>query len=349
MTFHRGAHLPRVLLALACAVPAAAFAQSSVTLYGWLDGGIQYRTKADGHNSEVNLQSNGNLPTIFGLTGAEDLGGGLKAVFKLEQSFNINDGTPLVPGYEFFRDAYVGLSGGFGTVTAGRQPSLLFDETLTFDPFYYSAYSGQSQLIPITDNFISSTIKYQSPDLSGIKLKALVATGGVAGNFRSGRVLELGGEYRGAAFSASAVLRETNGAAGVAGAPDTSGLVRRIGVVDAAYRIGTGELVAGVERQTGDLAPSKTVVWGGGRLQATPMIGFGLGVYQTLSNDPQTGHPTMVAAGATYSLSKRTSTYLNVGYSRNSRHSSQTVYEYDPTPLDGTNQFGVMLGMTHTF
>ncbi|WGS43309.1 porin [Burkholderia sp. JSH-S8] len=338
------------LMAAACVflTPLASFAQSSVTLYGSLDAGIQYRSKADGKRSAVNLQNYGNLPTLFGLTGKEDLGGGLAAIFKLEQSFNLNDGTSTVPGSAFYRNAYVGLSGSFGTVTAGRQTTVLFDDTLEFDPFYYAAYSGQSQLIPITDNYVSSSIKYQSPLLAGVTMKALVATGGVAGNFRSGRVLELGALYRGTALSASAVLRETNGSA-ANGTPDTSALKRTIGVLDAAYRMGPATILAGVERQTGDLAPSKTVVWGGGRFQASPAIALGLGVYQTLSSDPSTGHPTLFVAGATYSLSKRTSAYLNVGYSKNSTHSSQTVYEYDSTPLNGANQVGVMLGMSHSF
>ncbi|WP_028217613.1 porin [Paraburkholderia oxyphila] len=338
------------LLAGACALltSGASYAQSSVTLYGWLDGGIQYLTNADGKHSAVNLQSYGNLPTMFGLTGKEDLGGGLAAIFKLEQAFNINDGTPLVPGYEFYRNAYVGLSSPWGTVTMGRQSTVLFDDTLEFDPFYYAAYSGESELIPVTDNYVSSSIKYQSPVFSGVSMKALVASEGVAGNFRSGRVLELGALYRGAALSASAVLRETNGSA-TGGTVDTSALKRTIGVLDAAYVMGSATVLAGVERQTGDLAPSKTVVWGGGRYQASSAAAFGLGVYQTLSNDPATGNPTLFVVGMTYSLSKRTSMYVNLGYSKNSSHSSQTVYEYEVTPLDGANQFGAMVGMSHTF
>uniref|UniRef100_UPI001115119A porin n=1 Tax=Serratia marcescens TaxID=615 RepID=UPI001115119A len=100
---------------------AAAHAQSSLTLYGALDAGVQYLTHADGRHSAVQLQNYGILPSQMGLKGHEDLGGGWRALFKLEQGLNLNDGTATVPGYAFFRGAYVGSAGPVGTVTLGRQ------------------------------------------------------------------------------------------------------------------------------------------------------------------------------------------------------------------------------------
>lgn len=328
-------------------LPILASAQSSVTLYGMLDVGVQYTTRADGQHSSVNLQNYGNIPTIFGLTGHEDLGGGLSAVFKLEQAFNINDGTATVPGYAFFREAYVGLSGACGIVTAGRHFSVLFDETISFDPYYFAAYSGQPEVNPLSDILVSNSIKYKSVAIGGFTFEGLASTDGVAGNTRSGRTLEIGAQYNGGPLSVGAVLRQKNGTATVT--PDTSGLTEKIGVLDAAYKIGPATLLAGVERLTGDLGPSKTVVWGGGRFQPTSFVTFWTGAYQTLSNDPEIGNPTLFIAGATYLISKRTSTYLNVGYSKNSAHSSQTVYEYDVAPLNGANQLAIMAGITHAF
>ncbi|NML32347.1 porin [Paraburkholderia sp. G-4-1-8] len=324
-----------------------AMAQSSVTLYGILDVGVQYTTRADGTHSAVNLQNYGNVPTIFGLTGTEDLGGGLSAIFQLSQSFSMSNGQAGIPGSAFGWQSYVGLKGNFGTVTAGRQFSVLFDQTVMFDPTYFAAYGGQSQLNPLSDIIENNSIKYRSNSLGGFVLEGLVSTDGVAGNFRSGRTFELGAQYSNGPFSLGAVLRQKNGSE--TETANTSAQDEKIGVIGAAYKIGPATLLAGVERLTGDLSPAKTVIWGGGRYGVTPALELRAAVYQTLSNDPQVGDPTLYVAGVIYSLSVRTQLYLNAGYSRNSSHSSQTVYEYGVAPLDGKDQFGAMLGITHRF
>ncbi|MGB8415801.1 porin [Paraburkholderia sp.] len=324
-----------------------AHAQSSVTLYGLIDAGIQYRTNEDGQHSAVNLQNYGVLPSQIGLTGVEDLGGGLQALFRLEQGINVNDGTATVPGYAFFRGAYVGLTGTFGTVTLGRQFSVLFDRTVFYDPLLYAAYSGQGVLVPLSANFIDNSVKFKTADYGGFSAEALAATGGVAGNSRSGRVLEIGAQYGGNGYGISAALHRAQGT--VSGDVDTSGLQQTIGTLAAHWDIATLSLYGGAERQTGSLAPSKTVAWGGARYQINNFFGLAGGVYQTWSNTPSVGHPTLFIASGTYALSKRTVAYVNLGYSRNSSGSSQPVYEYDATPLNGASQFGAMLGMYHTF
>lgn len=105
---------------------AGAVQAQSVTLFGRIDVGVEYNSKS-GNNQDgiVHLRDGGIRPSIWGLKGSEDLGGGLKAVFNLESDFGGDtggerfDGT-LVP---FGRQANVGLSGGFGTVLLGRQYS----------------------------------------------------------------------------------------------------------------------------------------------------------------------------------------------------------------------------------
>lgn len=335
------------LVAALCGAPFAAHAQSSVTLYGLLDAGIQYRTNEDGNQSAVNLQNYGVLPSQIGLTGTEDLGGGLQALFRLEQGINLNDGTSTVSGYAFFRGAYVGLTGGFGTVTLGRQFSVLFDRTLFYDPLYYAAYSGQGVLLPLSANFIDNSVKFKSVEYHGFSAEALAATGGVAGNSRAGRVLEIGAQYSGNGYGVSMALHRAQGT--VSASADTSGLQQTIGTVAVHWDIAKLSLYGGAERQTGSLDASKTVAWGGARYQIDPFFGLAGGVYQTFSNTPTVGHPTLFIASGTYNLSKRTMAYVNLGYSRNSSHSSQPVYEYDSAPLDGASQFGAMLGISHSF
>jgi len=119
--------MKKSLLALGVlgAFAGAAHAQSSVTLYGIIDGGFTYVNKTGGNvagtgNATKNISLNsGNLQgSRWGLKGAEDLGGGLKAIFVLESGFNVNNGMSAQGGRLFGRQAYVGLS----SATAGTAP-----------------------------------------------------------------------------------------------------------------------------------------------------------------------------------------------------------------------------------
>lgn len=333
-------------LAAACGSQAA-HAQSNVTLYGVLDAGLQYQTHADGQHSAVNLQNYGLIPSQFGFKGSEDLGGGLKAIFRLEQGFNLNDGTATVPGYAFFRSAWAGLEGGFGTLTAGRVFSVLFDNTVFHDPLYFASYSGQGMVVPIDVGFVNNALKYRSPEFKGLSVQALAATGGVAGNSRSGRVLELGAQLALGSTSLSGTLHQSHGA--VSSSADTSALQRTIGTLAARVNLDQATLFAGIERVTGSLDPQKTVLWGGARYQFDAAAGLATGVYHTMSNTPTVGHPTLFVTSGSYALSKRTVAYANLAYSLNSAHSSQPVYEYQSIPLNGASQFGAMVGMFHLF
>ena len=73
----------------------AAHAQSSVTLYGVIDDSIQYVHNADvrAGNNTLAAWPHGNLQgNRWGMKGTEDLGGGLKAIFQLENGFDPNSG-----------------------------------------------------------------------------------------------------------------------------------------------------------------------------------------------------------------------------------------------------------------
>ncbi|MFP5339910.1 MAG: porin [Gammaproteobacteria bacterium] len=126
-----------IALAVAGLVSAPAFAQSNVTIYGVADAGIGFGSHGD---NDFNGVLSGVLSSSrIGFKGTEDLGNGLKAVFVLEQGFDIGNGvaSPAVGSAEaavdkngkvivdgdsvFSRQAYVGLGGAFGTVALGRQ------------------------------------------------------------------------------------------------------------------------------------------------------------------------------------------------------------------------------------
>lgn len=116
-----------VCAAVGCGV---AHAQSSVTLYGLVDAGITYTnnaTSGTGHGALVQFTSGSSQGDRWGLTGKEDLGGGLKAIFTLESGFQLSNGALAQSGLLFNRAAFVGLDGRFGTLTLGRQYDFIGD------------------------------------------------------------------------------------------------------------------------------------------------------------------------------------------------------------------------------
>lgn len=110
--------MKKSLIALAVlAASGASFAQSSVTLYGVAD--IYLASVKAGGATKTVLDSGGVAASRYGFKGTEDLGGGLKANFLLENGFDIDNGAGTA-GQAFSRYAYVGFSGGFGEVRLGK-------------------------------------------------------------------------------------------------------------------------------------------------------------------------------------------------------------------------------------
>ncbi|WP_179401138.1 porin [Burkholderia guangdongensis] len=223
-------HYRQFLLAatLGCASGAVA-AQSSVTIYGVIDAGLLYMNRAaTAPGSQVQLTTGGISPSIWGFRGVEDLGGGMKAIFDLEGHFSSNSGTLTSgPGYTpeiFRRQANVGLSTPWGTVTLGRQysPSLL--AALTTEPRdmkenLSSLYSWAYTQLAAPGNalgagtspdndvgvFIGNAVQY-SNTLGPVWLGAAYSFGGVAGSLKRGSEISLGATYTGP-FTVSAAYQ----------------------------------------------------------------------------------------------------------------------------------------------
>lgn len=164
------------------ATTGAALAQSSVTLYGRIDTSVgSSKIGAPGLAASTSQMFSGNLTsTRWGVRGTEDLGGGLKAIFALEQGFDSSDGTQAA-GSAFNRMSIVGLSGGFGTVKFGRHDTSFDDiRDLTvsnniFDSGTFAStegvvgttgYLGVGQLADYGDR-ASNQIRYESPSFGG--------------------------------------------------------------------------------------------------------------------------------------------------------------------------------------
>jgi predicted porin len=154
----------------------AAQAQSSVTLYGILDGGLRYQSislangdSATNFGGAYGVQS-GNR---FGIRGVEDLGNGNRATFQLENGFDLGNGTSQQGGRMFGRAAWVGLeNAGWGDVRLGRMTNLASDWLVgAVDPF--SAGFGQLNMghAFTSGNTVrlDNTLMYRSPVMNGIQ------------------------------------------------------------------------------------------------------------------------------------------------------------------------------------
>ena len=108
-----------IALAVAGLVSAPVFAQSNIQIYGVADAYMKYGDFMG--DDAMGVDSGGLAGSRIGFRGEEDLGSGLKAVFVLEQGFNIDTGASMSAGSSFARQAYVGLKGNFGQVALGRQ------------------------------------------------------------------------------------------------------------------------------------------------------------------------------------------------------------------------------------
>ncbi|WP_233832224.1 porin [Paraburkholderia sp. ZP32-5] len=192
--------MKKSLLALAAlgAFAGVAHAQSSVTLYGIIDVGINMNTNSGGFH-KYDMSSGVMQGSRFGLRGTEDLGGGLKALFVLENGFDVTNGKLGQGGLMFGRQAYVGLSSQFGTVTLGRQYDSVVDYVGPFEAGdqwggYIAAHPGD------IDNFnnayrTNNTIKYTSANYGGLTFGGTYSLGGQAGNFTGNQIWSLGAGY----------------------------------------------------------------------------------------------------------------------------------------------------------
>jgi predicted porin len=193
--------MKKSLLALAAlgTFAGAAQAQSSVTLYGIVDAGFVFNNNSAG-NQLYSLNSGNLQGSRWGLRGTEDLGGGLKAVFVLENGFNVMNGRLGQGGDEFGRQAFVGLSTSqFGTVTLGRQYDSVVDYTGALEVgsqwgTYFGAHPGDLDNMN-NSNRVNNSVKYTSANYAGLTFGGLYSLGGVAGQYSRNQIWSVGVGY----------------------------------------------------------------------------------------------------------------------------------------------------------
>jgi len=191
--------LPLAFAALV-AVAGIAKAQSSVTMYGVADDGFVVNTNSGGKHLYALTSSGAIQNSRWGLRGEEDLGGGVKAIFKLENGFDINTGKLSQGGLEFGRNAFVGVQSPYGTVTLGRQYDSVVDYIGEFEvgDQWGGAFTAHTGDIDNVNNSFrtNNSVKYASPSYAGITFQGMYSFGGVAGSAGRDQVFSFGIGYK---------------------------------------------------------------------------------------------------------------------------------------------------------
>ncbi|WP_338641216.1 porin [Burkholderia pyrrocinia] len=335
----------------------AAQAQSSVTLYGVIDTSIAFVHGNSGQAINSWQMLSGNLQgPRWGLKGTEDLGGGLKAIFQLENGFDVGTGKLNQGGRMFGRQSYVGLDHAqYGTLTLGRQydPTVDMVQAVTGDNYFGSIMATPGD-VDNNDNSIrvNNAIKYVSPVFAGFQVEGMYALGGVAGHPGQGQTWSAAAAYNNGPIGVAAgFLRVQNGSDrtiasnGTGGwtSPTATGLdvsnnpivgayatAKAINIAQVAGQYAIGPVTFGLGysnsqyKADGLSAFTTTEKFNTGRAfvnyQATPALLLGLGYAYTKASGDTDAKYHQVSLGADYSLSKRTDVYLIGGY----QHASGT-------------------------
>ncbi|KQR77067.1 hypothetical protein ASG35_12425 [Burkholderia sp. Leaf177] len=367
-------------------IASAANAQSSVTLYGTVDDGLQYVSRSGAHDL-FNTQNGALGSSKWGLTGAEDIGSGTKIIFKLEAGFDPNSGKATASGYEFNRQAYVGAEGAFGTAKLGRQYDLSYLEGVgrLAAPVRVAGglgtHAGDIDDLFGTINFFNAA-SYITPDLGGFRVGGLYSLGGVAGAFSARQAFNIIGTFtRGPVSFAAGITRINNPATSVWGGaadpvantafanpltnPISSGYAsaHSVQIIDAAgsYKFGPmsfGLVATQVNYQnvvrTTTTPFSGTAIFRTGEVNAnyfvTPSLNLGIAASFTRSD---TAHYTQLDWGPKYLLSKRTLFYAVGAWQRASGTNSigkRAVADISSLTASNTpNQVAVRVGIRHDF
>ena len=366
--------MKKTLLTIALAsVGLNVYAQSSVTLYGRIDTGIEYQSGVpSGPNtssSRFRVESGDLGTSLWGMKGVEDLGGGNQAVFQLEDGLNTATGTSS-NGKAFSRYADVGLSNPtYGTVLLGNQLWLSNSALWAFDPLGQSNWSSASLSRGRNWPISSNTMTWESPSWNGLNITAMYALGNQT-NFNGGTLNPDGstltpGRSDGVALTYTTQrfeligmfdeIRDGNGSFSdvfaysqqyTAGMNLYFGNFKLQGVYEASH---ANAVLAGAPT----LAQQE---WAGVTYTVSPALSLIGAAYHVDTNGSVggAGHATLYTLGANYNLSKRTILGMQVATIHNSSGADFGLNANYPVsgsddPLPGHSQSGVYLDLQHAF
>ena len=327
---------------LAAALPFAATAQSSVTVYGQLDAAIAHEdADSPGVASRTAIHA-GQAASRIGFRGTEDLGNGLKALFNVEAGYGIDTGvgdTAL-----FGRRAVVGLEGNFGMLTIGREYTPIDNisgATHILGQGFYGSNLNAFANGRMTRR-ISNSVNYKSKPVAGLKFSAAIGLGetptGPSQDLKTVSVeYQQGKLFAGLGYATFDRL--------------ASGDDREM-IFGAAYAVGALEFKGNymVGDQTG---PNNRYT----QVNVGAAMGFGSGkLYGNLQQSKlQNGaRGDGYAVSYSYSLSKRTNVYASYGTTVNNERATFSLSSAGstvtpPATALGADPVAYAVGVRHTF
>lgn len=369
-----------IALAVAGLVAAPAFAQSNVSIYGIIDQSFQSANFGNGSTSR--MQGSGQYTERLGFQGTEDLGGGLKANFRLELGYNSDTGnldnganiaaaTGSGANQLFQREARVGLEGSFGQLNFGRQYTPIFNVQAPADVFNVAGIGSNYTLTNTGMTRASNAVKWDSANMSGFTAALMYGFGdggtgqtnanggpsgeslGTASNKDAGRHVGLNAKYANGPLLLMYGYGKTNNVAAIG----ATTVATKANVFGGAYDFKVVKIVAGYETAKNDPG---TLDVKGYLLSAVIPVGADSvkASYTSLKDNTAAaaaGKSNLLALGYVHPLSKRTSLY---GTYARMNNDSKAVRSFlgqtggGAQPLSAAAGFdpsGVQLGVSHFF
>ena len=322
-----------------------AFAQSAVTLYGVIDNGIEYQNPGSG--AVTRAESGGLFASRYGLKGSEDIGGGLHVNFQLEQGFSGVTGAASNAAAAFNRQAWVGMSGGFGEMRFGLQntPQYIFMNP-ELDPLAVMSIASPMNNFNSLTVRVNNAISYFTPTVYGLTAQFMVAmrdsttkpTNGL--QFYNAAVRYVNGPFR-----AAAGYEQAANAAGTS--------ILKIFNAGASMGVGAARfnLAYHTERQT-DNSTKRDVYEASGSYLFGPADMLALMYGYAHDRTGQGNNAQQVGLAYEHFLSKRTTLYASAGFIQNRNQAKFTLNGTAYTGVTvapGNDTRGITLGMVHTF
>jgi predicted porin len=361
---------PLPLAAAAMLALAAAGAQAQVTISGAMDMSVEAVNTGDPNGKLKQLGTGTVTSSRIVFAGREDLGGGLGAFFRLDMGIRSDTGE-MLPGANanFGRTSIVGIdSRTWGQVALGRTGTPLIP-MLNQTDFGGIGYYGNNG--SISQNLIgraSNGVFYTSPEMGGLTVRAVVTAGleNTAAPTDQGRLLGLGAYYR---------VGKLNLAAAHQTSKERTATGTNLAVDDQTetgfggrYNFGWATVNAGwykihqvtpvASRDRAIPSDNTTSYWLGAVFPVGPLGKLGVQVGQTKGDFKAAGLPepkgTTMAAYYNYSLSKRTSLYVNYARVDNNAGSKLSLipaaYFARLRPaVNGSDPSALAAGIVHLF
>lgn len=265
------------VLAASLIASGSCLAQSSVDLYGIVDAGLRITTGLSPNNTPSSdhaaaVNSGIDNTSRWGIKGQESLGGGWKALFRLEGGINADTGASAKKDRLFDRQALVGLANAYGTLAVGRQANLLSDALVPVDPLgkRYASFNPNINVAGLSntafgthafgreygpsgyaDNFyrLDNTVKL-STEAGPWQARAAYSFGEVPGDAAASSSHGVALAYRRPDWAVSGATMQFR---------SREGLPLDAWTLGAALRVAAWQLKANIARNVADTGPNKTV------------------------------------------------------------------------------------------